>query len=948
MDAFVNILKSPDQDTIVTGLPFVEMALRSVPASKEMFEIAKGVACLEALEYSCNGTVSQYASDIIDTYFMEEDGEGLREKRSNGQKMAGLPEGRVKMQSKKERRKIMLTSNEKCLQQEWHSSRQSRALPVGKGSAVSSARVGEEALEIYNTFRFATGEDPNKIAHLKKKFEDYFNPRKNTVFERYKFWECKQKDSEFIDQFITELKTRAKSCEIGHQQDSLIRDRIVFGVSSTRLKERLLRESSDLTLEKAVSLCRAAEASAKQLKELQTLEKVPVHAIKPRNKPTKASPATSKTSRQLQQFNCKNCGTKHYPRSCLAFGRHCHICKGKHHYAKMYPQKNSRVHTVTPSLDGVIGRQCEVQTEEFFIGTVTGVTTDSAWFSTVTVGGSSVKFKLDAGAEANVLPLSVYSELQNKSPLMDTSVVFFLVWRFQDLVKRVESVAQAPRTKKEIVDKFADVFSGLDCMKGEYYIELDDSVQPVIHPPRRIPYSLLGKPKAKLQELEEKDFVQKVNRLTPWVNSLVIVEKRDGSLRLCLDPRDLNKAIRREHHRIPTAEDIASHLSGKKVFSIVDEKDGFWQVCLGKESSHLCTFNSPFGRYRFYGIRSAPEVFQKRNEARFGDIDGVEVIFDDIIVAATDEKEHDETMLKLLERARQANVKFNPAKLQYKVSEVKYMGNIVSESGLKPDIEKVRAITQLPLPQSKEDLQRFLGMPVKLQVDASKSGLGSCVLQDGLPIAYASRSLTQAEEYYAQIDKELLAVVLGCERFNHYFYGRPVDVESDYKPLVSVNKKPLTKVSPRLQCLLLRLQKYEVNITYVPGKYMYVADTLSRAHLDEPPSEQELSDDMEVIVHTLVERLPMSKEKLAQMKAAIAQDEILQMLSKVYPELCLLRDKTAGPVITGMKSMYARHGIPDEVIADNMPFSSKEFHQLQRIGDLKSPPRIPDTHSQMG
>ena len=80
--------------------------------------------------------------------------------------------------------------------------------------------IGEEALEIYNTFRFATGEDPNKIDHLKKKFEDYFNPRKNTVFERYKFWECKQQEGESIDQFITELKTRAKSCEFGAQQDS--------------------------------------------------------------------------------------------------------------------------------------------------------------------------------------------------------------------------------------------------------------------------------------------------------------------------------------------------------------------------------------------------------------------------------------------------------------------------------------------------------------------------------------------------------------------------------------------------------------------------------------------------------------------------------------------------------------------------------------------------------
>ena len=195
-----------------------------------------------------------------------------------------------------------------------------------------------------------------------------------------------------------------------------------------------------------------------------------------------------------------------------------------------------------------------------------------------------------------------------------------------------------------------------------------------------MPYSLLGKLKQKLQELEEKDVIQKVERPTPWVNSLVIVEKRDGSLRLCLDPRDLNKAIYREHHRIPTAEDVASRLSGKKLFSIVDEKDGFWQVPLDDESSHLCTFNTPYGRYRFkrmpFCIKSAPEIFQKKYENIFGDIDGVEVIFDDIIIAAADEHEHDLIMRKLLQRARDANVKFNSASFSTKSAKSSTWGTL--------------------------------------------------------------------------------------------------------------------------------------------------------------------------------------------------------------------------------------------------------------------------------
>ena len=104
---------------------------------------------------------------------------------------------------------------------------------------------------------------------------------------------------------------------------------------------------------------------------------------------------------------------------------------------------------------------------------------------------------------------------------------------------------------------------------------------------------------------------------------------------------------------------------------------------------------------------------------------------------------------------------------------------------------------------------------------------------------------------------------------------------SDHKPLVSITKKPLVSTSPGLQRLLLRLQKYEVNITYVPGKYMYVAGTLSRAFLDEQHTDTDLNDDMEVMVLSLITNLPMTQEKLAQMKSATAQDEDLQMSSKV-------------------------------------------------------------------
>ena len=160
---------------------------------------------------------------------------------------------------------------------------------------------------------------------------------------------------------------------------------------------------------------------------------------------------------------------------------------------------------------------------------------------------------------------------------------------------------------------------------------------------------------------------------TDWVNSLVIAEK-DGILCLYLDPRDLNKVINREHYKIPTADEVVSTFTGKKVFSSLDEKDGFWQIPLDQESSFLFIFNSPFGRYRFlrcpFGISSAPEVFQKRDQL-FGDIEGIHVVFDDLIICGKDEIEHDGILKQPLDRARANNVRFNSNKFQFRVSEIK-------------------------------------------------------------------------------------------------------------------------------------------------------------------------------------------------------------------------------------------------------------------------------------
>lgn len=387
-----------------------------------------------------------------------------------------------------------------------------------------------------------------------------------------------------------------------------------------------------------------------------------------------------------------------------------------------------------------------------------------------------------------------------------------------------------------------------------------------------------------------------INEPADWVNSTVVVDKPGGSVRVCLDPRDLNVAIKREHYPLPTVEEIASRCTGAKLFTTLDAKKAFYQIKLDKESQKLLTFTTLFSRFRYLrmpmGIKSAPEEYQQRMELVFEGLDGVEVMMEDILVHGRNEQEHDARLQAALQRARQNNLKLNQKKSKIKQKEVKYLGHIFTGEGLKTDPEKVRAILEMPRPTDKTGVQRVLGVlnyvskfipnmsdltaPLRqlliketvwhwdeqqeksfqaikrtltaapvlayynptesltLQVDASSTGLGAVLIQDDRPVAYASKALTPTQQSYSQLEKELLAVVFGCSKFDEYIVGRHVKVETDHKPLESITKKPLHAAPLRLQRMLVQLQRYpNITLTYKRGEEMYFADTLSRAYLKE-------------------------------------------------------------------------------------------------------------------
>ena len=502
-----------------------------------------------------------------------------------------------------------------------------------------------------------------------------------------------------------------------------------------------------------------------------------------------------------------------------------------------------------------------------------------------------------------------------------------------------------------MINKYKEVFNEgkLGTIAGwKYKLRLDEDAEPVVHPVRSVPFTIRDKVCEELKRMEKLGVIEKVDCPTEWVSSMAIVEKPGGKVRICLDPTDLNQYVKREHTYLPTPEEILSRIGEAKYFSKLDAKDGYWQVPLTKQSSYLTTFNTPKGRYRYlrlpFGLASSNEVFQKRMTQSFEEIEGVIVMFDDILVTGKNKEDHDRNLEKVLQRAKEVGVRLNKKKSKFDVDKVLYIGHIISKEGIEPDPEKISAIMNMPKPTDVKGIQRLLGMlaflskyipkmsqmtqplrmllnagvefewsheqekaykdiktiltskqvlahynnnlEVELYADASKDGMGACLQQEERPVAYASRSMTEGEKAWSQMEKELLAVVFACERFEQYIYGKQVKVYTDHKPLVAMLKKAIYKNPARVQRLLVRLRKFDLTLIYKPGKSMHIPDTLSRACVDNKDMDNKMTDleqECELMVHTVACNWNCSELFKNKIKSETDQDNCLKIV-KQYVE----------------------------------------------------------------
>ena len=349
-----------------------------------------------------------------------------------------------------------------------------------------------------------------------------------------------------------------------------------------------------------------------------------------------------------------------------------------------------------------------------------------------------------------------------------------------------EALLSRPLTKEYIVERYAELFQGVGLLQGEVHLETDPSVTPVQLPPRRLPVPIRDEVKRELDAMCRDGIIEPVTGPSTWISALLVVRKPNGKVRICIDPKPLNKSLRRCNYMMGTIDDVLPRLAKAKVFSTLDVRNGFWNLRLDEESKALTTFETPFGRYRWcrlaFGLSPSPEIFQARMHATLEGLAGVACIADDILVYGCGEtveeaeKDHDRNLISLLERCRERNLHLNDDKIQLRRQSITFMGHELTTDGLKADKRKVAAIVDMPRPTDRPGVRRLIGMATYL-------GRFLPNLSDVL--APLRELLSQDVEFrwddakHGEALRRLKAMLTSAPVLNYYDVNKPVLIQAD-------------------------------------------------------------------------------------------------------------------------------------------------------------------------
>jgi len=849
--------------------------------------------------------------------------------------------------------------------------------------------MGDDAEYIYDSF----GLENVTYEELVNRFGDYFERSINIIYERARFNKRNQLEGESFENYLTSLHKLVKSCNFGALKDEMLRDRIVVGVKDDKLSESLQMDRN-LSLNKAIDKVKLWESVKTQQETVRGVSKGLEALSVTRKVQFKSNKNYFNSSKS---FKCYRCGDTnfHEKEACPGYKIRCRYCNIIGHFERCCSKKKKEVKELSASEPPASESAGNNYTGPAALGTVElsvqSLCITPPYEVRLEMENVPIVFKIDTGADVSCIPetlwkhsfsklkldpfngcitsagqnslncLGRFSSILNlrgkecretlfvirnlKQPLLGRPAISAL-----SLIKYTELQNDSESFKVSSVD-FPELFSPYPgILKGDpYVIKMKNDTQPyAVVTPRRIPLPLVDKVKTELGSMEKLGIIEKVTEGTEWCSPIVVVPKKDGTVRICVDFTKLNVHVVRERLILPSTDECLAKINKGAVFSKLDARMGFWQIPLATESRNLTTFLTPFGRYRFtrlpFGICSAPEHFQRRLYEILNGLEGCVNLMDDILVFGQSIQEHNIRLNKVLRRLSENNITLNKEKCEFGKSSVVFLGHEISAEGIKPDINKIKAVLDMPPPKNIHELRRFFGMynyltkfvnnvsqksqslrellrddvdfhwgveqqksfdimknvlvsaPVlsmydpnaetRVLADSSSFALGACLEQKHgdtfHPVMYISRALTPAEQAYAQIEKEALAVTWACERLSLYITGKRFTILTDHKPLVSLlGSKLLETLSPRILRFRLRLLAFDFTLIHVSGKKFFVPDTLSRIEgLKVSVVDTMLCEVLENEILCIKENSPVKDVLHQQIENASKTDLVINMVKQ--------------------------------------------------------------------
>ena len=450
---------------------------------------------------------------------------------------------------------------------------------------------------------------------------------------------------------------------------------------------------------------------------------------------------------------------------------------------------------------------------------------------------------------------------------------------------------------KQLLMKYPDVFSKSKSDLGltnlvEHKIDTGDA-KPIKQRPYRIPLSKREQAEKEIKSMAENGIIEP--SYGPWSSPIVMVAKKDGSVRFCCDYRKINMVTIKDSQPLPRVDDTFDALNFSSWYSTVDMRQGFWQVRVAECDRPKTAFSIPgSGLWQFvcmpFGLANSPQTFERLVEKVLSGLSWkiCLVYLDDIIIFSKTFEEHISNLDQVLQRLREANLKLSPKKCTLLQSQVTFLGHVVSKDGIATDPEKIRSVTEWPVPKNVKQVRSFLGLcsyyrryvkhfsnlarplhrlteldrqfvwneecqkafeslklalttapilgypssdgPFVLDCDASNEGVGAVLsqVQDDQEkvIGYFSKTLSRPKRHYCVTRKELLAVVLSILHFHHYLYGRKFKVRSDHGALKWLMNFKVAE--GQIARWLQLLGTYDFEIEHRAGRIHNNADALSR------------------------------------------------------------------------------------------------------------------------